>query len=91
MGGRQTFRTRNQPWLPTELQEEAKHAQESTKPSLFVYLGFFCPQVGDVYSRWWNDDSIKELQQHVESFCGGMLAILKRYCPSSGNGTVLRK
>lgn len=62
MGGRQAFRTRNQPWLPTELQEEAKHVQESSKPSLFVYLGFFFPQAGDVHSRLWNDDSIKEKQ-----------------------------
>ena len=94
MGGRPAFRTLNQPRLPTELQVGAGHAQESTKPSLFVYLGFFCPQVGDVHSRWWNDDSIKEkdiLQQHLESLCESMLAILKTYCPSFGNETVLSK
>lgn len=44
------FRTINQPQLPTELQEGAEHAQESTN-NLLVYFGFFCPQGGDVHSR----------------------------------------
>lgn len=29
------------------------------------------------------------LQQHLENLCKGMLATLKRHCPSSGNETVL--
>lgn len=37
MSGRPAFRTVKQPWLPTELQEGAEHAQESIKPSLVSF------------------------------------------------------
>lgn len=87
MGFGSAFRTTNQPLLPTELQEGAEHAQ-GTINNLFS----FAPKL--VMSR--ADDGTMTpskrrgmLQLHLENLCKGMLAILKRYCPSSGNETVL--
>lgn len=63
MGGRPASRTLTQPQLPTELQEGTENAYGSTKPSLFVCLGFFFTQVDDVDSDRWNPSEKRDILQ----------------------------